>query len=167
MNEVNQNKPVSIHGVLTDIRSIPTERGTAFVVCKVDAHKCKLFGDLAKCILANQDQYEGQEKEAYGHWDVKRRNEFVIDGFGKQPVQSTPKPTSDNRPERPAMEVTENYIVITIPQGATPEQVHRITGVAKEAVRGLDTQLGRGISELANVYVTTTAPAEETEDILF
>ena len=167
MNEVNQNKPVSIHGVLTDIRSIPTERGTAFVVCKVDAHKCKLFGDLAKCILANQDQYEGQEKEAYGHWDVKRRNEFVIDGFGKQPVQSTPKPTSDNRPERPAMEVRENYIVITIPQGATPEQVHRITGVAKEAVRGLDTQLGRGISELANVYVTTTAPAEETEDILF
>src|ERR1017187_2134431 len=167
MNEVNQNKPVSIHGVLTDIRSIPTERGTAFVVCKADAHKCKLFGDLAKCILANQDQYEGQEKEAYGHWDVKRRNEFVIDGFGKQPVQSTPKPASDNRPERPAMEVTENYIVITIPQGATPEQVHRITGVAKEAVRGLETQLGGGISELTAVHVTTTAPAEETEDILF
>jgi hypothetical protein len=167
MNEVNQNKPVSIHGVLTDIRSIPTERGTAFVVCKVDAHKCKLFGDLAKCILANQDQYEGQEKEAYGHWDVKRRNEFVIDGFGKQPVQSTPKPTSDNRPERPAMEVRENYIVITIPQGATPEQVHRITGVAKEAVRGLETQLGGGISELTAVHVMTSHPADQIGDIEF
>jgi len=167
MNEGNQNKSATIRGVLTGIRSIPNKYGTAFVVCKVGEHKCKLFGDLAKLILANQDQYEGQETEAYGHWDVKRRNEFVIDDFGKQPVQSTPKPASDNRPERPAMEVTENYIVITIPQGATPEQVHRITGVAKEAVRGLETQVGNGISELANVHVTTTAPAEETEDILF
>ena len=167
MNEVNQNKPATIRGVLTDIRSIPTERGTAFVVCKVGEHRCKLFGDLAKCILANQDQYEGQEKEAYGHWDVKRRNEFVIDGFGKQPVQSTPKPASDNRPEKPAMEVTENYIVITIPQGATPEQVHRITGVAKEAVRGLETQLGGGISELTAVHVMTSHPADQIGDIPF
>src|ERR1017187_3834906 len=166
MNEGNQNRSATIRGVLTDIRSIPTQAGTAFVVCKVGAHKCKLFGDLAKLILANQDQYEGQEMEAHGHWGVRRGNEFVIDGIGKQPVRPTSKPISDNRPQKPAMEVTENYIVITIPQGATPEQVHRITGVAKEAVRGLDTQLGRGISELANVYVTTTAPAEETEDIL-
>ena len=167
MNEGNQNKAATIRGVLTGIRSIPTQYGTAFVVCKVGEHKCKLFGDLAKCILANQDQYEGQEKEAYGHWDVKRRNEFVIDGFGKQPVQSTPKPASDNRPEKPAMEVTENYIVITIPQGATPEQVHRITGVAKEAVRGLETQLGRGISELTAVHVMTSHPADQIGDIEF
>ena len=167
MNERNQNKPATIRGVLTEIRSIPTKLGTLFVVCKVGEHKCKLFGDLAKIILANQDQYEGQETEAYGHWDVRRGNEFVIEGFGKQTVRSTSNLVRDNRPETPAMEVTENYIVITIPQGATPEQVHRITGVAKEAVRGLETQLGRGISELANVHVTTTAPAEETEDILF
>lgn len=167
MNEGNQNKSATIRGVLTGIRSIPNKYRTAFVVCKVGEHKCKLFGDLAKLILANQDQYEGQETEAYGHWDVRRGNEFVIDGIGKQPVRSALKPVSDNRPEKPAMEVTENYIVITIPQGATPEQVHRITGVAKEAVRGLETQVGNGISELANVHVTTTAPAEETEDILF
>ena len=167
MNEVNQNNPVSIHGVLTDIRSIPTERGTAFVVCKVGEHRCKLFRDLAKIILANQDQYEGQETEAYGHWDVRRGNEFVIDGIGKQPVRSAPKPVSDNRPEKPAMEVTENYIVITIPQGATPEQVHRITGVAKEAVRGLETQLGRGISELTAVHVMTSHPADQIGDIEF
>src|ERR1019366_5861641 len=169
MNEVNQNNPVSIHGVLTDIRSIPTERGTAFVVCKVGEHRCKPFGDLAKIILANQDQYEGQETEAYGHWDVRRGNEFVIDGFGKQSVQSAPvvrrKPDSDTRPEKPAMEVTENYIFITIPQGATPEQVHRITGVAKEAVRGLETQVGNGISELTAVHVMTSHPADQIGDI--
>ena len=67
MNDVNQNKPATICGVLTDIRSVPTQTGTAFVVCKVGGHKCKLFGDVAKLILANQDQYEGQETEAYGH----------------------------------------------------------------------------------------------------
>src|ERR1039457_4249192 len=105
MNEGNQNKPATIRGVLTDIRSIPTERGTAFVVCKVGEHRCKLFGDLAKIILANQDQYEGQETEAYGHWDVRRGNEFVIDGFGKQSVRSTSKPVSDNRAERPRLEI--------------------------------------------------------------
>ena len=132
MNEGNQNKPATIRGVLTEIRSIPTQSGTAFVVCKVGEHRCKLFGDLAKLILANQDHYEGQETEAYGHWDVRRGNEFVIDGIGKQPVRATPKPVSDNRPEKPAMEVTENYIVITIPRGATPAQVHKITGVAKK-----------------------------------
>jgi len=101
MNEGNQNKFATIRGALTDIRSIPTQTGTAFVVCKVGEHKCKLFGDLAKLILANQDQYEGQEMEAYGHWDVRRGNEFVIDGFGKQLVRSMSKPVSDNRPEKP------------------------------------------------------------------
>src|ERR1022692_3711830 len=104
MNEANQNKSATIRGVVTDIRSIPTQFGTAFVVCKVGEHRCKLFGDLAKVILANQDQYEGQETEAYGHWEVKRRNEFVIDGFGKQPVRSTSKPVTDTRPEKPAMQ---------------------------------------------------------------
>jgi hypothetical protein len=59
MNEVNQNKPATIRGILTDIRSIPTRTGKAFVVCSVGEHKCKLFGDLAKLILANQDEYEG------------------------------------------------------------------------------------------------------------
>ena len=167
MNEGNQNKSATIRGVLTGIRSIPNKYGTAFVVCKVGEHKCKLFGDLAKLILANQDRYEGQETEAYGHWDVRRGNEFVIDGIGKQPVRSAPKPVSDNRPEKPAMEVTENYIVITIPQGATPEQVHRITGVAKEAVRGLETQLGGGISELTAVHVMTSHPADQIGDIEF
>src|SRR5450756_919706 len=102
MNEVNQNKPATIRGVLTDIRSIPTQSGTAFVVCRVGAHKCKLFGDLAKLILANQDQHAGQETEAYGHWDVRRGNEFVIDGFHTQSVRPSPvllrTPASDARP---------------------------------------------------------------------
>ena len=58
MNQVNQNKRATIRGVITDIRSIPTQTGTAFVVCKVGEHKCKLFGDLAKRVLANQDEYD-------------------------------------------------------------------------------------------------------------
>ena len=167
MNEVNQNKSATIRGVLTDIRSIPTQSGTAFVVCKVGEHKCKLFGDLAKLILANQDQYEGQETEAYGHWDVRRGNEFVIDGIGKQPVRATSKPVSDTRPEKPAMKVNDNYVLITIPRSVTPEQLNRITGVAKEALRGLETQVGRGITELANLCITTTDPAEEPRDLQF
>jgi hypothetical protein len=167
MNEGNQNKSATIRGALTDIRSIPTQTGTAFVVCKVGEHKCKLFGDLAKFILANQYECEGQEMETYGHWDVRRGNEFVIDGFGTQLGQATPKPVSDNRPEKPAMEVTENYIVITIPRGATPEQVHRITGVAKEAVRGIETQVRPGLSELTAVHVMTSHPADQIGDIEF
>ncbi len=90
MNDANQNKPATIRGVLTDIRSVPTQTGTVFVVCKVGGHKSKLFGDVAKLILANQDQYEGQETEAYGRWDVKRGNEFAIDNFHMQPVQPSP-----------------------------------------------------------------------------
>ena len=171
MNEGNQNKSATIRGVLTEIRSIPTQSGTAFVVCKVGEHKCKLFGDLAKFILANQDQYEGQQTEAHGHWDVRRGNEFVIDGFGTQPVgpatAARRQPVSDTRPEKPAMEVKDNYVVITIPQGVTPEQLDRVVGVAKEAVRGLETQLRPGLSELANVLVTTSDPSEETGDIEF
>lgn len=102
MNEVNQIKPATIRGVLMDIRSIPTQTGKPFVVCMVGEHKCKLFGDVATLILANQDQHAGQETEAYGHWDVKRGNEFVIDGFHTQPVQPSQavfrKPASDTRP---------------------------------------------------------------------
>ena len=167
MNERNQNKPATIRGVLADIRSIPTQSGAAFVVCKINEHRCKLFGDLAKFILANQGEYEGQETEAYGHWDVRRGNEFVIDGIDKQTVRSTSGSISDNRPDKSAMEVTENYIVITIPRGATPEQVHRITGVAKEAVRGIEVQQAPCLSELTSVYVETTHPKDQAGDIEF
>jgi hypothetical protein len=98
MNELNQNKLATIHGVLTDIRSIPTQTGMVFAVCKVGEHSCKLFGDLAKLILANPYEYEGRDMEAYGHSDVRRGNEFVIDGFGKQALQTTPTPAIDNPP---------------------------------------------------------------------
>src|SRR5450759_1069487 len=90
MNQVNQNKLTTIRGIFADIRSIPTQSGAAFVVCKINEHRCKLFGDLAKLILANQGEYEGQETEARGHWDVRRGNEFVIDGFHTQSVQPSP-----------------------------------------------------------------------------
>jgi hypothetical protein len=65
------------------------------------------------------------------------------------------------------MKITDNYVLITIPQGVRPEQLNRITAVAKEALVGLETQVGKGISELANVSVTTTDPAEEPGDIPF
>ena len=171
MNEVNQYNTATIRGVLTDIRSIPTQKGTTFVVCKVGEHRCKLFGDLAKLILANQGACEGQEKEAYGHWDTRRGSEFVIDGFGKQPIQSTAvvrsNPVSDTRPEKPVMKVKDNYVLITIPQGVTPEQLKRITDVASQALQGLEAQVGRGMSELASVWVTESDPADETQDITF
>src|ERR1700736_6364064 len=151
MNEANQNKPSTICGVLSDIRSIPTQTGAAFVVCKVGGHKCKVFGDLAKIIVANEGQYEGLETEAYGHWDARRGSELVIDGFGGQPAESASvvrqKAVNDTRPTKPAMEGKDNYIVITIPQGVTTDQLSRVTGAAKEAVRGLETHIGRGVFE--------------------
>ena len=167
MNEGNQNKPATILGVLTDIRSITTQTGTAFVVCKVGEHNCKLFGDLANLILANQGEYEGQDAEAHGHWDVRRGNEFVIEGIGKQPIRSTSKAGSDTRPEKQVMKVKDNYVVISIPQGVTPQQLNKITDVANEALRGLEAHVGKGISELANIFVTSIDPAEETGDIEF
>lgn len=159
MNEVNQNKPATIRGVLTDIRPVPTQTGTAFVVCKVGGKKCKLFGDVAKLILANQGQYESQETEAHGHWDVRRGNEFVIDGFAKQPLLSTSKPVSDNRPEKLAMEMTQNYIVITIPIGSTQEQIRRITSIANEAFRAV----GPGVFDSAFAQVETIHPKDQIQ----
>lgn len=167
MNEVNQNKPATIRGELTDIRSVPTQTGTAFVVCKVGGHDCKVFGDLAKLVLANQNRYEGQETEASGHWDARRGSEFVIEGFGKQSAKSSPKLVSDIRPEKPAMRVEDSYVVIRIPRGATPEQRNRVVDVAKEALRGLETQQAPGLWEMANAYITSTDPADETGDIPF
>jgi hypothetical protein len=171
MNEVNQKTPVTIRGVLTDIRSIPTQTGTAFVVCKVGEHSCKLFGDLAQVVLANQYAYDGQEMEGYGHWDVRRGSEFVIEGFDTRPAQAMAadarKLVSDTRPEKPAMKVKENYLIITIPQGVTPEQLRRITDVGNEALRGLETKIGRGVVELATVRVSESDPSEETGDIPF
>ena len=146
MNEAMQNKSGIIRGVLTDIRSIATKTGRAFVLCKVGKQKCKFFGDLANLVLANQDEYEGQEMEARGYWEVRRENEFIIEGFGKQPVQAASvvrqKPVSDTRPEKPAVQVKDNCVVITIPQGVTQEQLTRVTEVANQALRGLGAEIG-------------------------
>lgn len=159
MNKLNQNKLSTIRGVLTDIRSIPTQTGMVFAVCKVGEHKCKLFGDLAKLILANQYDSEGQDIEAYGHWDVRRGNEFVIDGIGKQPIHSTPKPVSDNRPHKSAMEVMENFIVITIPAGVTREQVRQIIDIANKALL----TVGPGWFDSASAQVETIHPKDRVE----
>jgi len=159
MNDVNQNKPATIRGALTDIRSVPTQTGTPFAVCKVGGKKCKLFGEVANLVLANQDQYEGQQMEARGHWDVRRGSEFVIDSFTKQPLPSTSKPVSDNRPDQPAMEVMQNYIVITIPVGSTHEQVRRITSIANEALRGV----GPGVFDSPVAQVETIHPKDQIQ----
>jgi hypothetical protein len=159
MNDVNQNKPATILGVLTDIRSVPTQTGAPFVVCKVGGKKCKLFGEVAKLILANQGQYEGRQAEARGHWDVRRGNEFVIDSFAKQPPLSTTKPVSDSRPDQPAMEVMQNYIVITIPVGSTHEQISKITSIANEALRGV----GPGVFDSPIAQVETIHPKDQIQ----
>jgi hypothetical protein len=160
MNKLNQNKLATIRGVLTDIRSIPTQTGMVFAVCKVGEHKCKLFGDLAKLILANQYESEGQDIEAFGHWDVRRGNEFVIDGFGKQPIQSMSKPVTDNRPDNAAMEVKDHYIVITIPAAVTKEQVRQIIEIANRALRAV----GPGeFGDTASAQVETIHPKDQVE----
>jgi excisionase family DNA binding protein len=83
-----QNKPGTIQGVLSGIRSIPTRTGRAIVLCNIGKQKCKCFGDLANHVLANQDDCDGQETEACGYWSGKHKNKFIIRSFGKQFVQS-------------------------------------------------------------------------------
>src|ERR1019366_835832 len=92
-------------------------------------------------------------------WDVRRGNEFVIEGFGKQPVRSTSNLVRDNRPEKPAMETMGNYIVITIPIGVTQEQVLRITDVANQALR----TVGQGAFDTASAQVETIHPKDRVE----
>jgi len=57
------------------------------------------------------------------------------------------------------MEVTENYIVITIPVGVTQEQVRRITDVANQALR----TVGPGAFETASAQVETIHPKERVQ----
>ena len=111
-----QNKPGTIQGILSGIRPIATRTKRPFVLCNVGKQKCKSFGDVADHILAHQEEYEGTEKEVHGYWEMKREGEFIIERFGKEGVQSSSdvrsKPGSETRPEKPAMEVRDRYVVI-------------------------------------------------------
>ncbi len=150
------------------------------ITFKIGSISCKALGELAIAI----QQTEGKQVEIsarkgsflgvteYTVTALKAINGAAVDlrdieGFGNQQVSAMPKQTIDNRPEKPALKLTDNYIVITIPRGVTLDQLNRITQVAREALQGLETQVCRGISELATLRVTATDPADETEDITF
>jgi hypothetical protein len=169
MHSSIQNKPGTIQGVLSGIRSIATKTGRAFALCNIGKQKCKCFSDLANHLLANQEKYENQGLEAYGYWEARRENEFIIEGFGKRPVDPTSavftKPGSATRPEKPAMEVMRNYIVITIPVGATREQVNRITDIANQALH----DVGPGVFDFASAQVENIHPKDriQLEDVPF
>lgn len=166
---------MNLKGVLTGVRSIPTSTGRPMVVCRIGQHRCKVFSELAQMVLANQYDYEDREHEVYGYLDRTDvyAPEFVIQGFGKDPMDRSStiavpqKGGSDNRPDKPSMKITENFVVITIPHGVTHQQLQRITDAASEALRGLETNLGNGISELVALHVTEQDPILETEDFPF
>lgn len=182
MNGVMQQQNASQHiaGVIQNFRKVSTRTGKPMAVFTIGTTAAKCF-DL---MVGTAEQWAGTGKNVSisGYFsEHSGQSELVVQtisplpqgpgGQGQPPGtainQNAAGPAIDNRPDQPSMEVTENYIVITIPRGATPEQLDRITGVAKEAVRDLETQVGRGITELTQVCVMTTDPATETGDIQF
>jgi hypothetical protein len=126
----NQNTTATIRGVLTDIRSIPTNKGTAFVVCKVGGQRCKMFYETAQMVL-NHHEYEDTEQEVYGYLDTKRNRdkfapEFVIQGFGSEPASNG---------FAPVQQTIGQYMTISIPaQISTWEQYHEAKQKAEKAI---------------------------------
>ncbi len=167
-------------GSVSDIRILRTHSTLPMITFKIGSTAFKALGELATTIQnvegkhievsARKGSFQGVTEYAVKTLKAiegRAVNLRDIDRFGKQPVQATPKSASDNRPEKPAMKVKDNYVVITIPQGVTPEQLKRITDVASQALEGLETQVGRGIFELAGVRVTESDPTDETGDVPF
>lgn len=169
MNTENTSHGQTIQGLLTNVRSIPTRSGNPFVVCTVGKERCKLFGNAARYILANQHMLEDEEAVVYGHWELKTEREFVVAGFGKPGTQAGPdsKYMANGESEKPAMKLNEKYVVITVPKGVEPEQLKKIADAAEAAVRGIETQLPEGAVERSTVYVSDTKPTNEDEDVPF
>jgi hypothetical protein len=83
-----------------------------------------------------------------------------IDGIGKQPIRSMSKRVTDNRPDNAAMEVIDNYIVITIPALVTREQVRQIIDIANKALRAV----GPGeFGDTASARVEPIHPKDQVE----
>lgn len=173
------NASQQIAGVIRNFRKVSTRTGKPMATFTVGTTPAKCF-DLT-VDTAEQWADTGKNVSISGHFSNHSGHSELVaqtigplnqgpDGQGLPGAaidQNAAGPAIDNRPDKAAMEVKDNYIVITIPRGATPEQLNRITGVAREAVRDLETQVGRGITELANICVTTADPAKETGDIQF
>jgi hypothetical protein len=137
-------------GCVDDIRTINTRSDQHMITFKIGGTACKALGELAIAIQnANGKHVEisGRKDSFQGVTEYAVKTLKTIDGsvvdvrdaatFGNKPVQPTLKPAVDNRPDKPEMEVTKEYIVITIPAGVTQEQVYRITNVANEALRSV------------------------------
>lgn len=75
---------MNLKGTLTQLRSFHTSTGRPMAMCRINDHGCKTFDGLALILLANRYDYENSEQEVYGYLDS--RAEFVIKGFGKDPV---------------------------------------------------------------------------------
>ena len=156
------NAPQQVVGMISNFRRIPTKSGRQFAAFTIGRTRSKCY-DLVVS-QAEELASKGKTVSVTGHFsNHSGERELVADSIGLAVEESNP--SIDSRPDKPAMEVSENYIVITIPVGVTHEQVRRITNIANETLRGV----GPGIFESASAKIETIHPKNQIqgEDIPF
>jgi hypothetical protein len=158
MNDIQSqhNPSPQAVGVISNFRRIPTKSGRQMAAFTIGRTQSKCFGLVVG--QAEELASKGKTVSVTGHFsNHSGERELVADNIGLAVEESNP--SIDNRPEKPAMEVSENYIVITIPVGVTHEQVRRITNIANETLRGV----GPGIFESASAKIETIHPKNQVQ----
>ena len=172
---VRESSPImeDFSGCVSDIRTINTRSGMPMITLKIGSTAFKALGELATAIQNSEGKHIeiSARKGSFGgvtEYAVKTLK--AIDGsavnltdaavIGNKPVQPALKPAIDNRPDKAAIEVTQNYIVITIPVGSTYEQIRRITSIANEALRGV----GPGVFDSPSARVEAIHPKDQVQE---
>jgi len=165
MNDIqsqHNTQPQAV-GMISNFRRIPTKSGRQMAAFTIGRTQSKCF-DLVVG-QAEELASKGKTVSVTGHFsNHSGKSELVADSIGLAVKESSP--SIDNRPDKPAMEVSANYIVITVPAGITDEQARRITNIANETLRGV----GSGIfEEAASAKIATIHPKNQFqgEDIEF
>ena len=113
---------MNLKGIMTQIRPVQTGTGRTMALCRINSHRCKSFDELAELLIANPHDYENTEQEVYGYLDSSRGGdkfgpEFVIKGFGKEPVSDRSVAVAQKPGvQKPELDSTEKVtIAIRIP----------------------------------------------------
>ncbi len=166
------NVSQQIAGIIRNFRKVITRTGKPMAVFTVGTTPAKCFDLMVG--TAEQWADTGKNVSISGHFsNHSGQSELVVQTIGPLPSrpdgqglpgttidQNVAGPAIDNRPDQAALEVTDNYIVITIPVGVTQGQVHRIIDVANEALRGV----GPGVFDSATVRVQTIHPKDQVQE---
>jgi hypothetical protein len=116
-----------------------------------------MFDGVARMLLVHQHEYEDIENEVYGYLDTSRAGdkfapEFVIKGFGKEPVPDcsiaiAPKEVV----QKPELDSTENFTTaVRIPaQCSTWDEYHQLRWAAEDQISELGAKIGAKLAETA------------------